>query len=327
MLIMNKSQNNNSPNVSVVMPVYNGARTLMEAVDSVLKQTYQDFELVVCNDASTDETLNLLNNITDDRVRVIHNPHNLGEGPTRDRAIEMAQGFWLAFIDADDSWKQERLEVLLNAVNTSEDKILFDDIWECHDTPSGMIPWRVLRGKYAFGSNGIDAVKVPIENYICQKRLVKSALFPLNYVKKNNIRHSCLPFAADTEFFLKILALGLKLYYVPKPMYYYRITPGSMSAMANRSSLMREVLENALDQFGHAPSIQKALHKKIAMIYREEKLYTPFFLALKKKDIMKALNILYQAPWIIPAFFSYLPERLFYHIHRVWHGGRTRGIR
>jgi succinoglycan biosynthesis protein ExoO len=326
MLIMNKSQDNHSPNVSVVMPVYNGARTLMEAVASVLKQTYNNFELIICNDASTDETLNLLNNITDDRVRVIHNAQKLGEGPTRDRAIEMAHGFWLAFIDADDSWAPERLEVLLYEADTSEDKILFDDIWECHDTPSGMIPWRVLRGKYAFGGNGINTVELPIENFICQKRLVKSALFPLNYVKKNNVRHSCLPFAADTEFFLKILALGLKLCYVPKPMYYYRITPGSMSALATRSSLMREVLENAVSQFEHAPSIQNALRKKIAMISHEEKEYTPFFLALKKKEIMKALKIVYRSPRIIPEFFSYAPERLFYHVHRIWHRGHARGI-
>jgi succinoglycan biosynthesis protein ExoO len=323
---MNK-QSNNSPNVSVVMPVYNGERTLMEAVDSVLNQTYQDFELIICNDASTDETQNLLKKITDDRVKIILNLHNLGEGPTRDRAIELARGAWIAVIDADDAWAPERLEVMLREADGSTDKMIFDDIIECHDTPSGMVPCHVLRGKCAFGGNGVDTVEVPIADFVCKNRLLIKPLFPLKYVKKYKVLHSSRRFAEDTEFFLTLLAYGLTIRYVPRAMYYYRITPGSMSALANRSSLMREVLENAVDQFGHAPSIQKALHKKIAMIYREEKLYTPFFLALKKKDIMKALKILYQAPWIIPAFFSYLPERLFYHIHRVWHGGRTRGIR
>src|SRR5512136_1039319 len=141
---MIKSQSSHSPNVSVVMPVYNGARTLMEAVNSVLKQTYSDFELIICNDASTDETENILNSITDDRVRVIHNRQNLGEGPTRDRAIEVGRGVWLAVIDADDAWAPERLEVMLQETEGSTDMMVFDDILRCHDTPSGMVPWHVL---------------------------------------------------------------------------------------------------------------------------------------------------------------------------------------
>jgi succinoglycan biosynthesis protein ExoO len=316
-----------SPNVSVIMPVYNGERTLTESVESVLKQTYHDFELIICNDASTDETPNLLRKIIDDRVKVIHNPHNLGEGPTRDRAIDLARGVWIAVIDADDAWAPERLEVMLREADGSTDRMIFDDIIECHDTPSGMVPCHVLRGKRAFGGNGIDTVEVPIADFVCKKRLLIKPLFPLKYVKKYKVLHSSRRFAEDTEFFLTLLAAGLKMRYMPRAMYYYRITPGSMSALANRSSLMREVLENAVDHFGHAPHIQKALHKKIAMISREEKEYTPFFLALKKKEIMNALKIIYRSPWIIPEFFSYMPERLFYHIHRIWHKGHTRGTR
>lgn len=320
-------QSNQSPKVSIVMPVYNGARTVMEAVDSVLNQTYHDFELIICNDASTDETPCLLNKIKDERVRVLNNYLNLGEGPSRDRAIETAQGFWLAFIDADDAWAPERLELLIHEAGVSEDKVLFDDIWECHDTPYGMVPWRILRGKRAFHSNGRGSIEISVEDYLCQKRLIKSAFFPLKHVKKLDICHSGLPFAADTEFFLKLLAHGLKLYYVPKPMYYYRITPGSMSGLANRLSLMRQVLKNAVNQFEHDPSAQNALRKKIAAISREEEEYTPFILALKKKEIRKALKIAYNSPWVIPYFISFLPERLFYHMHRIRHGGRIRGTR
>lgn len=324
---MNKQKRNHSlPYVSIVMPVYNGARTLMEAVNSVLSQTYRDFELIICNDASTDETKNILNSLKDNRVRIIHNPRNLGEGPARDRAIEMAQGFWLAFIDADDSWAPERLEILLHEAGTSEDKVLFDDMWKCHDTPSGIVPYRVLRGKYAFGGNGIDAVEVPIENFVCQRRLIKSPLIPLKHIKRFNIRHSCLPFAADTEFFLKLLAHGPKLCYVPKPMYYYRITPGSMTGLTNRYVLMQEVLENAINYFKHEPKVQASLRKKISMLAKSRD-YNSFFFALKRKEIINALRILHQFPWIIPTYFWGLGKRLRYHKHRICHGGRTRGIR
>jgi succinoglycan biosynthesis protein ExoO len=318
-------QHGRPPEVSVVMPVYNGARTLMESVDSVLKQTYRDFELIICNDASTDETGDILDSIRDDRVRVLHNPVNSGQGLSRDRAIESARGAWAAVIDADDAWAPERLEVLLKEADAPS-KIIFDDIWECHDTPSGMIPWRVMRGKRAFSGNGKDAVEVPTADFVCEKRLLIKPLFPVEIVRRHRISHGSRPFAEDTEFFLTLLAHGLQIRYVPGAMYYYRITPGSMSGQVKRPGLMREVLENAVSQFEHAPYVQNALREKIAGIIRDE-YYTSFILALRRKEVIKTLRFAYQFPWVIPKLFSFMPERAGYHIHRILHGGRVRGTR
>jgi succinoglycan biosynthesis protein ExoO len=323
---MNKAQDNHLPNVSIVMPVFNGARTLKECVDSVLKQTYSDFEFIICNDASTDSTEEILNKIIDDRVRIINNPHNFGEGPTRDRAIDLACGKWLTVIDADDAWAPERLEVLLKEVGSSIDKMIIDDIIECHDTPSGMAPWRPLRGINAFGCNGRDAIDVPTEVFACSWRLLIKPLLPLIYVKQNNVRHSYSRFGADTGFFLQLLSCGLHLRYLPRAMYYYRITPGSMSGLTNRYILMHEVLENAAGHFKHAPSVQAALYKKISLVTRLEK-YMSFIWALKRKEFIKALRIAYQTPWIVPNFFRLSFYSLRYHIHRIQHGGSTRGIR
>lgn len=308
------------------MPVYNGARTLKESVDSVLAQTFRDFELIISNDASTDETRTILETIVDDRVRVINNKSNLGEGSARDRAIESARGVWLAFIDADDTWAPDRLKTLLDEANTSINKMIFDDILECHDTAYGMVPWRVLRGKHAFGGNGIKSVEVPIENFVCQERLLIKPLLPLTHLRMHHICHTSRRFAADTEFFLLLLSHGLQLCYVPKPMYFYRITPGSMSSLTNRSTLMREVLENAISQFENTPAVQAALRKKIAMVARNE-YYSPFAWALKKKQLRKAFQLAYHAPWVIFEFFRRLGQSIAYHVHRIWNGGRTRGMR
>jgi succinoglycan biosynthesis protein ExoO len=318
-------KNNHSPNISVVMPVYNGARTLIESVDSVLKQTYDDFELIICNDASIDETENILKNITDTRVRVIHNIQNLGEGKTRDRAIELARGAWVAVIDADDTWAPERLEVMLREVDASTDKIIFDDIIECHDTPSGMVPWHVLRGKHAFGCNGTDSIDVPIETFVCSVRLLIKPLIPLSFIKQYHVHHTSRLFPADIEFFLKIFACGLKLQYVPKAMYHYRITPGSISATSNRSTFMREVLEKAINDFEHSPSIQNALQKKIAMVKCNEQ-YRLLFLSLKRNNFIEALQQVYYSPRMIPDSIPRVVRVLTYHVHRILHGGRTRGV-
>ena len=306
------------------MPVYNAERTLRQSVDSVLAQTFSDFELIVCNDASTDETGKILENLDDVRVRVVQNTYNLGEGPTRDRAIELARGTMLAVIDADDAWTPERLETLLREAKTPNDTIIFDDIMECHDTPSGMVPWRTLRGKFAFGSNGIGPVEVSIENFVCAKRLLIKPVIPLRWIKRYDIRHSCI-YGADTEFFLKLMSHGLQLRYVPKPMYYYRITPGSMTGDADRYHMLRQSLEHALDGFEHAPAVKAALRKKISMVKRDEQ-YLPFVRNLKEKQYRSAFQMARHTPWFIPELFSRLGATLAYHAHRIWHGGSTRGI-
>lgn len=317
---------NDSPTVSIVMPVYNGESTLVEAINSVLTQTFRDFELIICDDASTDETKNILGNITDDRIKVVYNLSNLGEGPTRDLAIDLSKGTWLTVIDADDVWEIERLETLLREADNSQDRMIFDDIIECHDTPSGLVPWHILRGKYAFGGNGIASIDVPIENYICSKRLLIKPLFPLRLLKQKQIRHSNRKFGADTEFFLQLLSHGLKLRFIPKPMYYYRITPGSATSHSSRSTMMREILEDTIGKFEHAPIVQVALQKKIDMVAREEK-YLPFVLEIKKKKFYKAFQMACHSPWVISELFKRLWLSLFYQTHRIWHGGRTRGIR
>ena len=323
---MDPSKINLSPSVSVVMPVYNGAGTLAEAVDSVIAQTYRNFELIICDDASTDETGIILNNIADERVRVIHNKSNLGEGPARDRAIEAARGDWLAFIDADDAWAPERLETLLEEADSSKNKIIFDDVYECHDTPDGIVPWNTLRGKFAFNGNGIKAVEVATEKFVNQRRLLIKPLLPLRHVRYYNIRHGYRRFAADTEYFLQLLAHGLQLCYVPKPMYYYRITPGSMSGLTSRSAMMREVLESAINQFEHDPKVQTALRKKIGMVTRDEH-YMPFVWELKQMQFRRAFKLAYYAPWVISEFIRRLGPSTVYHVHRICHGGRIRGNR
>ena len=319
------SKSKEPPAVSVVMPVFNAARTLKEAVDSVFAQTFRDFELIACNDASTDETGTILENIDDPRLRVVNNTSNLGEGPARDRAIDRAQGIMLAVIDADDAWAPDRLATLWSEAQTSKNTIVFDDIMECHDTPSGLVPWRPLRGKHAFGADGDLPINVSIESYVRSKRLLIKPLLPLYRIKQHGIRHSCI-YGADSEFFLKMMAQGLRPKYVPKPMYYYRITPGSMTSSAQRCSMLRQSLETTLDAFAHAPSVQAALHEKISMVRRDEQ-YLPFLRKLKAIQFPGALQMALHSPWLVGELLSRLGATLAYHAHRIRCGGRSRGIR
>jgi glycosyltransferase involved in cell wall biosynthesis len=100
----------NAPAISVVLPVYNCERYLEKAIQSVLDQTFTDFELIIINDGSTDKTEFNILSFTDHRIVYVKNPQNKGLIYSLNRGIEMAQGQYIARMDADDICLPERLE-------------------------------------------------------------------------------------------------------------------------------------------------------------------------------------------------------------------------
>lgn len=99
--------------ISVILPVYNVATYLAKSIDSVLKQTYQNFELIVINDGSTDDSLGILHSFTDERV-VVLDQENKGKAYALNRGIRAAKGEYIAFIDGDDLWENDKLENQIN---------------------------------------------------------------------------------------------------------------------------------------------------------------------------------------------------------------------
>jgi glycosyltransferase involved in cell wall biosynthesis len=98
------------PAVSIVLPTYNGLPYLREAIESVRAQTFANWELIVIDDGSTDDSLEWLQSVVDARMRVLANEHIAHRARLRNRGIAAARSQWIAFIDSDDRWKANKLE-------------------------------------------------------------------------------------------------------------------------------------------------------------------------------------------------------------------------
>ena len=103
------------PNVSVVIPAYNSALYLKDAIDSVIGQTYDDHEIIIVDDGSTDNTREVVANISDDRIRYVYE-ENQGLAAARNTGITFSTGEYIALLDADDMWLPDFLQVMTNVI-------------------------------------------------------------------------------------------------------------------------------------------------------------------------------------------------------------------
>lgn len=311
------------PAVSVVIPAYNAARTIADAIDSVLNGSFRDLEVIICNDASTDNTASIITAYDDPRIKLIHHQTNQGEGPSRDHAIDAAEGQWVALLDADDQFTPDRLAHLIPVAKAHPNAIVFDDVMDCHDTPEGMRPWRAMRGPGTWESAG-QSTQVAIGDWIRQQRTLMKPLIPTCCIRDHGVRHSNRRFAEDLEFFLRVVvAAHTTLWYVPRPLYMYRLAPGSMSTNPQRYTLLAETLENAMPWFAHDTSIVAALRQKATSIRRAE-VYQTFYGPLIKGHVVAAARVACRTPWVLPEFFHRSVQRLPYHLSRLRHRGSHR---
>ena len=108
------------PQVSVIVPAYNSADTILKTLDSVLKQTVSDLQVLIIDDGSTDDTVALVSSLNHPKIEVCSYP-NAGTSTSRNRGIDRAKGEYISFIDADDLWHPQKLELQLEALQRQPD--------------------------------------------------------------------------------------------------------------------------------------------------------------------------------------------------------------
>lgn len=117
--------------VSIVMPSYNTARYIGETIESVQKQTYKNWELIIVDDCSTDNSMDVIRSFNEPRIRLLQNKKNSGAAISRNYALREAKGKWVAFLDSDDTWAPEKLEKQIRFMEEHSYAFTFTDYRVC----------------------------------------------------------------------------------------------------------------------------------------------------------------------------------------------------
>lgn len=115
------------PLVSIIMPAYNAGKYISDSIASVISQTYQNWELIIINDYSKDNTPKIIENYAnaDSRIKVFSNSKNVGVSETRNKGIELATGNWIVFLDSDDMWHPQKLEKQIEKIKSNSADFIF----------------------------------------------------------------------------------------------------------------------------------------------------------------------------------------------------------
>lgn len=141
--------------ISVVIPLYNKAHTIVNTLNTVMCQTYRDFEVIIVNDGSTDDGVEVIGkNFNDSRIRIV-NQENAGVSVARNTGIKAAKGEWIAFLDADDEWMPVYLQTVMNTVDAYPNiDLIFSGRYEQNATTR--VRRSVVPAKYSDRVTGIN---------------------------------------------------------------------------------------------------------------------------------------------------------------------------
>ncbi len=222
------------PAVSVIMANYNGARYLADAIDSVQRQTLANLELLVCDDASTDESVAIVEaySAVDRRIKLLRSETNAGPAAARNRGLAAASGSWLAIMDSDDIMHPARLKTLITNAWRDGAGIAADDLIVFYQDGARR-SHGLLHHKYTREPFWVDPADFIRSNTFYSKGGGLGYLKPI--IRADLLRQTAyhydesLSIGEDYDFVFRLLVEGLKYRVYPRQLYFYRKHAASIS--------------------------------------------------------------------------------------------------
>lgn len=236
-----------NPKISIVVPTYNRAKDISRCLDSLIAQTYQNFEVIVCDDGSTDNTVDIVNDYYD----VLDITYSYGEnfgGPARprNRGIKLSRAPYIAFLDSDDWWHPHKLSDSLTAAEKEKADVIYHDLYLVRNIKQNIF-FRKVKGW---------SLKKPQFNDLLERG---NALINSSVLVKKSILEQVGGFSEesdkisweDFDCWLRISKITDRFYYLPKPLGYYWAGGGNISnpakIISNYEAVNRHYINNNLD--------------------------------------------------------------------------------
>lgn len=279
-----------NPLISVILPAYNAEKYLAQAINSILNQKCRDFELLVINDGSTDNTEEVIRSFSDSRIRYIKNDNNLGLIGTLNKGISLSAGKYIARMDADDISRDIRFEQQVKYLESNPEVVICS---------SSRIEFSDLSERQHISFVPLDDISIRISSIFSTPFTHPAVMMRRDIVVDNNISFDlAYKYAEDYDFWIKILMHG-KGYNFKVPLLLYRDTPNSQTNIG---------VERAIERKNTISAIQKKALKAIGLELNQRDLDFMYILSLSNH--IKELDFSKYPVKYIKSFFSRLKSDL-----------------
>ena len=217
-----------NPFISIIMPVFNGEKTISNSIQSVLNQTYKNWELILIDDGSSEQTISIIQSYIhqDSRIIFLQNRQNLGVSYTRNKGIAKSSGNWIAFLDSDDQWHPDKLKKQVHVIQKNSD---VDLVY----TGSSFIHPSGKRSEYILQVPKTISYHTLLKQNIisCSSVLIRKKLAQ-RYPMKRDEMHE------DYAVWLQILRDGYYAYGINEPLLWYQLSNNSKSGDKKKAAVM-----------------------------------------------------------------------------------------
>ena len=297
------------PIVSIVIPTYNHAKFISKALESVINQTYKNWEAIIIDNNSTDDTNKIIKQYDDPRIKYLKINNNGVIAKSRNLGIKEAKGEWIAFLDSDDWWTKDKLRICLSKIDENVD-LLYHDLVIKHDKSKYLFNRKKYQG-YQLNKpilNDLLIGGITFGNAIGNSSVIvrKSVLNKIGGISENKK----LVGSEDYNTWLRIAQITDKFRYLKKKLGYNLIHDGSVSKK-NMSIPQREAVADFMNLFDSQQKLNlevklryiEASHNYLNKNYNESKKNFLFvlrngFINLKFKSLLKIILIKFKVVWL-----------------------------
>lgn len=293
-----------NPKISIVIPVYNGEKTIIDSINSVLNQTYKNFEIIIVDDGSTDNTKKILKKIKSDKIRYYYQ-NNKGQSSARNLGVSKAKGIYVSFNDADDQWNKNKLNIFVDFINKVKNKdelgFIFHDCRITSETFSTKSYFNEMINKHEIKSLTLSRNnKYRILDGSILLYHILGGFFitsPMIFIKKEifnkfNGYNENLRYAEDIELFVRICQ-HCNIGYIDKSLYTYKKINNSITIknLYNATGdTLNVIIENKPNLNNSNKIMIKKITKQISILFLRLS-----YLNFKNKCYIQSSNYLYQS--------------------------------